>query len=212
MIDSPRTITNHLQRFFVVLATTLFFSLSLVAQTQTYTLSGTVLDTRQETIVGGNAVLFTQQGKQVSGSTTDAEGNFRLRNLSPGSYALRVSFVGYKEYTTMLKIPYSGSLRIVLEEDSQLLNTVTVERRAADMTIKGDTVVFNADAYHVGQGAMLEDLIKRIPGAEVSSSGSITINGKSVDKILVEGKEFFSGDTKVATKNLLPKWWTNSNY
>ena len=202
MMDTPRTITNHLQRFFVALATTLFFSLPLVAQTQTYTLSGTVLDTRQETIVGGNAVLFTQQGKQVSGSTTDAEGNFRLRNLSPGSYALRVSFVGYKEYTTIIKIPYSGSLRIVLEEDSQLLNTVTVERRAADMTIKGDTVVFNADAYHVGQGAMLEDLIKRIPGAEVSSSGSITINGKSVDKILVEGKEFFSGDTKVATKNL----------
>ena len=202
MTDNPRTTPNHLQRFFVALATTLFFSLPLVAQTQTYTLSGTVLDTRQETIVGVNAVLFTQQGKQVTGSTTDAEGNFRLRNLSPGSYALRVSFVGYKEYTTIIKIPYSGSLRIVLEEDSQLLNTVTVERRAADMTIKGDTVVFNADAYHVGQGAMLEDLIKRIPGAEVSSSGSITINGKSVDKILVEGKEFFSGDTKVATKNL----------
>ena len=202
MIDTSRTTTNHLQRFFVALATTLFFSLPLVAQTHTYTLSGTVLDSQQETIVGGNAVLFTQQGKQVTGSTTDAEGNFRLRNLSPGSYALRVSFVGYKEYTTIIKIPYSGSLRIVLEEDSQLLNTVTVEARAADMTIKGDTVGFNADAYHVGQGAMLEDLIKRIPGAEVSSSGSITINGKSVDKILVEGKEFFSGDTKVATKNL----------
>ena len=105
MTDNPRTTPNHLQRFFVALATTLFFSLPLVAQTQTYTLSGTVLDTQQETIVGGNAVLFTQQGKQVTGSTTDAEGNFRLRNLSPGSYALRVSFVGYKEYTTIIKIP-----------------------------------------------------------------------------------------------------------
>ena len=149
MTDSPRTSTNHLQRFFVALVATLFFGLSLSAQAQTYILSGTVLDTRQASIVGGNAVLFTQQGKQVTGSTTDAEGNFRLRNLSPGSYALRVSFVGYKEYTTMLKIPHSGTLRIVLEEDSRLLNTVTVEARAADMTVKGDPVVFNADAPRV---------------------------------------------------------------
>ncbi len=191
-------------RYFVVAITIilLFIATLLRAEAQTHHLTGTIHDVHKDEVIGANVVLLSEQGKQITGTTSSATGQFQLRNLSAGNYTLRVSYVGYKDYLSPIRIPHSGALEITLEEDSQLLNTVTIEARASDMTIKGDTVVFNANAYHVGEGAVLEDLIKRIPGAEVNASGDITINGKSVDKILVEGKEFFSGDTKVATKNL----------
>lgn len=194
-------------RYFVVAITIilLFIATLLRAEAQTHHLTGTIHDVHKDEVIGANVVLLSEQGKQITGTTSSATGQFQLRNLSAGNYTLRVSYVGYKDYLSPIRIPHSGALEITLEEDSQLLNTVTIEARASDMTIKGDTVVFNANAYHVGEGAVLEDLIKRIPGAEVNASGDITINGKSVDKILVEGKEFFWAIPRLPPKISLRK-------
>lgn len=206
IITKQIEINSSRKRIYLTLCTflllTTFLPLSLLAQT-THSLSGMVTDaTTGNELIGCNVRLLNREGKQAAGSSTNVKGSFTLRQLSTGTYTLVVTYVGYKEYKSPISIPHNGTLQIKLNEDSNLLSTVVVEARAADMTVKGDTVVFNANAFHAGQGAMLEDLIKRLPGAQVDDSGNIVINGKTVSKIMVDGKEFFSGDTRVATKNL----------
>lgn len=92
--------------------------------------------------------------------------------------------------------------RYYVKDDGILLGEAVVTAKAAEIAIKGDTVEYNADSYKVQQSAVVEDLLKKMPGAEVDSEGKITINGKEITKILVDGKEFFSSDPKMASKNL----------
>ena len=83
-----------------------------------------------------------------------------------------------------------------------MLKGATVTAHASKVTLKADTFVYNASAYRTPEGSVVEELVKRLPGAEVSEDGSIKINGKEVKKILVDGKEFMTGDTKTALQNL----------
>lgn len=169
-----------------------------------YSLKGKVIDQQTgEGLIGANVRLLSSSGTQLAGVSTDVNGSFSLRQIPSGNHKLQVSYIGYEEYGSSVQVPSSEKeLTIRLAEDSKQLATVVVEARAADMTMKGDTLVFNANAYRMGTGSTLEDLIKRLPGAQIDDSGNIVINGKTVQKIMVDGKEFFSGDTKTATKNL----------
>jgi hypothetical protein len=91
---------------------------------------------------------------------------------------------------------------LALKTDATMLETAVIEGKLQEVTVKDDTVLFNAAAYKVPEGSVLEELVKKLPGAEVEEDGSIKINGKSVSKILVEGKEFFSNDRSMAMKNI----------
>ena len=181
-------------------------SFTLPAQVVT-TLRGSVRDSAETPLVGANVALYrhTPSGERqlVAGGTSDSQGHFSIAQVPLGQLSLEVSYIGYQSYQDDLTITAGLDLGVIqLEEDAHLLEVVVVQGKATDMTVRGDTIAFNADAYKVPQGAMLEELVKRLPGAEIDENGQITIGGQQVAKIMLDGKEFFSGDTKVAMRNL----------
>lgn len=140
----------------------------------------------------------------VKGVKANVNGAFDISDVKKGRYVLEVSYIGYetlkKEITPSGKNFNAGD--VVLSESSIMLKDVTVTGVKTQIKVMQDTVEFNADSYKTQPNAVVEDLLKRLPGVEVDSEGKITANGKEVKKILIDGKEFFSDDPKVASKNL----------
>lgn len=182
----------------------LFFinTTTLLAQSSVQ-ISTTVTDRDGEPLIGANVRILNSKGSIVTGGTTNAEGVFYLQANTHGKHKLLITYVGYKNYEMDITLPLKSPLAtIILQEDAAVIGSVVVQGKATDMIVKGDTLVFNASAFRTGAGSTLEDLIKRLPGAEVDANGKITINGKQVEKITVDGKEFFAGDPQIATRNL----------
>ena len=124
----------------------------------------------------------------------------------PGKYVLKISFVGYLTQEKPLQLtagkPSVNVGTVTLPTDDIMLGEAIVVAEAPQVTISEDTIGYNASAYRTPEGAMLEELVKKLPGAEVDEDGNIKINGKDVKKIMVDGKEFFGGDVKTGLKNL----------
>ncbi|GAB6012968.1 TonB-dependent receptor [Viscerimonas tarda] len=183
-----------------------FLCLSLSAQdTQNVAISGTVVDRADKKPVEQASIRFlnAKDSAYVNGTVTNVNGKFSFR-LKPGRYIVHASFVGYTDaYATVNANKEQNSVATIeLREDGILLQEAVVTAKIAEIVVKGDTIEYNADSYKVQESAVVEDLVKKMPGAEVDAEGKITINGKEVKKILVDGKEFFSDDPKVASKNL----------
>ena len=156
----------------------------------------------QEAIIQATAALLSGE-KVVANAVTNTEGGFTIK-APEGSYTLQVTYVGFKTYKKKITLKdkdYNAGT-IKLEPDAIMLKGATVTARASKVTLKADTFVYNANAFRTPEGSVAEELVRRLPGAEVSDDGTIKINGKQVKKILVDGKEFMTGDTKTAMKNL----------
>lgn len=187
-----------------------FFCLifSFKAHAQTTNITGTVYDdvTKEAIEMASIRVLNATDSAYVAGSATDAKGKFNI-NVKRGTYIVQVSFMSY--ISQYFKVNARNGIAVLgdvyLKEDAVLLNEAIVEAKAPEIIVKGDTVEYNADAYKVQETAVLADLIKKIPGAEIDADGKITVNGKDISKILVDGKEFFSNDPKIASENLPAK-------
>ncbi len=180
-------------------------AMAVAAVAAAYTISGVVTDLTGEPLPAASVRLLTQRDSTlVNGTVSAADGRFSLTDLRRGRYLVEVSYVGY---TTKI---LNAGLRdadlkldtIKLADDAIMLNETTVVGIKTPITVKEDTVEFNADSYRTAPGAVVEDLLKRLPGVEVGSDGSITANGQTVSKILIDGKEFFSDDPTVASRNL----------
>lgn len=188
--------------FFMVLL--LMGYISLFAQNRTIT--GSLYDGEMKEQVPFAVVqLLKQDSTYVIGATSDDKGNFKVTAPTNGRYILRASYVGYK--TLFQNITIANEQDVVLGQldfqvDAHTLKEVSVVAQAPKVVLKGDTFQYNASAYRVPEGSTIEALVKKLPGAEISDDGTITINGKEVKKILVNGKEFMVGDTKTALKNL----------
>ncbi|MDR2915561.1 MAG: outer membrane beta-barrel protein [Tannerella sp.] len=197
----------------VLIGISLFTLLSMPAKAQhnKVEIKGSVVEkTSDDPIEAANVRLLSSRDSTMkAGVATGNNGSFSLKNITPGTYLLHISYIGYEPIYQPLRITgRSESInvgKIEMDENSILLSEAVVTAKAVEITVKEDTVEYNADSYKVAEGSMLEDLIKKMPGAEVGSDGSITINGKQIKKILVDGKEFFSDDPKVAAKNLPAK-------
>ena len=158
----------------------------------------------QDAVIQATTALLSGE-KVVANAVTNANGAFSIKAPRDGSYTLQVTYVGFKTYTKKINIKdgkdyHAGT--IAIEPDAIMLKGATVTARASKVTLKADTFVYNANAFRTPEGSVVEELVKRLPGAEVSDDGTIKINGKEVKKILVDGKEFMTGDTKTAMKNL----------
>ena len=190
-----------MKRFLISLAVLLTAALSTLAQR---TIIGTVVDDQKEAVIQATVALLKSDSTLVTNSMTNANGQFSLTAPKDGKYLVRVTYVGYKtlyRQVTMAGKPLKlGTLPI--EVDAVMLKGAEVVKNVARVYSKEDTIVYNASAYKTPEGSVLEELVKRIPGAEVSDDGKITINGKEVKKIKVDGKEFMTGDTQTAMKNL----------
>ncbi|MBR4527774.1 MAG: carboxypeptidase-like regulatory domain-containing protein, partial [Bacteroidaceae bacterium] len=184
-----------------------------MAFAQKITVSGIVLDgtsEQKEGLPGATVVLLTpRDSSQVAGVASNMEGKFSLTPVKSGNYILRVSYVGYvsvlKNLTLTKKEKTLDLGEIVLLEDAKMMKEAEVVAKMSQMEMKADTFVYNADAFRLPEGSNLEELVKKLPGAEVDEDGTIRINGKTVSKIMVEGKDFFEGDTKIAMKNFSSK-------
>ena len=158
----------------------------------------------QEAVIQATAALMKGE-KVVANAVTNTEGAFSIKAPEDGSYTLQVTYVGFKTYQKKISLKdgkdyNAGTIKI--EPDAIMLKGATVTARAQKVTLKADTFVYNANAFRTPEGSVAEELVRRLPGAEVSDDGTIKINGKQVKKILVDGKEFMTGDTKTAMKNL----------
>lgn len=170
-----------------------------------YEISGKVVDSTGEPMIQASLRLLTpRDSTQVKGSVSDAAGRYSLLNVNKGSYILEASYVGYKtEYVKVNVADKNVILKpITLNEGSIMLAEATVVGIKTPIKVMQDTIEFNADSYRTAPNAVVEDLLKRLPGVEVDTEGKITANGKQVSKILLDGREFFADDPKVASKNL----------
>lgn len=175
------------------------FPLVLMAQS----LSGTVTDkTTKEGLISATVQLVASDGKS-SYTSTDLNGNFQFKKLQPGTYTLQVTYVGYKSYKAkqMLSEGQQKRVKIEMTEDAQLLGEVSVQGRATRAEQQGDSLLYNAEAFQVMMGSSAEDLLAKMPGIVVEG-GTIQAQGEQVQKVLVDGKEFFDGDVNLAIKNL----------
>lgn len=176
-----------------------------LAQKKDITVSGAVQDKASaEPVMQATVQLLTVKDSAfVVGSVSDMDGKFQLPAVAAGNYLMKVSYTGYVPEWKSLKLTASANVgTIALTTDAVLLKQATVTAELAEVQVSEDTVVYNAGAYRVPEGSMLEELVKKLPGAEVDENGKITINGKEVKKIMMNGKEFFSGDTETAMKNV----------
>lgn len=184
---------------------------SLVATAQKVTVSGVVMDgSLNEPMTGASVVLLQpKDSAQSAGISTDLEGRFKLPAVKAGNYIMRISYMGFQTYYRNIVLSKNNKSinlgTITLQENSKIMKEAEVTARVAQVEMKADTFVFNADAYRMPEGSMLEELVKKLPGAEIDDEGNIKINGKSVSKIMVDGKEYFQNDTKMALKNLPSK-------
>ena len=199
--------------------------ITLLANATTYglaqhTLSGTVLSkTDNAPIEMATVRLFSyhrtqgvdpQTGKLlidstlVQGAQTTYDGMFLLHNIAPGDYRLIITSVGFAQVTRDIQMPNQplDIPRIHLSEQTHLLSEVSVQGRAAEMTVKGDTIEYNTAAYQVSETATVEELLKKMNGVEVDSEGKVTINGEEIKGVRIDGKKFFGNDVQTATKNI----------
>lgn len=189
----------------------ILFSPMAFAQQSGVNVTGSVVEQGSDTPIEQATVrlLNVKDSAMVRGVVSSRNGSFTLKNVKKGSYLLHITFIGYDPLYQPLQITGKKNPvnvgKLELSDGAIELGEAVVIGKAPEITVRNDTVEYNADSYKVTEGSVLEDLLKKMPGVEVDSEGKITVNGKEVKKVMVDGKEFFSDDPKVASKNLPAK-------
>lgn len=179
---------------------------ALMAYSQNQKITGRVIDKdTKEGLIQATMQLLRKDSTYVAGVLTDEDGNFAMQVSEPGNYLLKITSVGYTtmvQNVTVAKDKETNLGTLVVSPDAIMLKEVVATGQASKVVLKEDTFIYNASAYRVAEGSVVEELVRKLPGAQVDDDGKITINGKQVKKILVDGKEFMTGDTQTAMKNL----------
>ena len=181
----------------------LFIFSTTIALSQTVKLEGLITDTKATGLEMANVMAVNKITKAMDFyAITNDKGRFLL-NLKPNTaYSLKISYLGMQnkelDFTTSAE---NITKNITLEEGGIELDGLEIVREMP-VSIKGDTIVYNADSFKSGTERKLEDILKKLPGVEVNADGEIEVEGKRVSKLMVEGKDFFDGDTKLGVKNI----------
>jgi hypothetical protein len=185
-----------------ILLLALFF-ISTISFSQTIRFEGVVLESGKTPLEMANIMAVNQVTKGMDGyAITNDKGRFVL-NLKPNStYLIKLSYIGMenKQITVETKTE-NITQNISMEPGGIQLDGVEIVREMP-VSIKGDTIVYNADSFKSGTERKLEDVLKKLPGVEVNADGEVEVEGKKVTKLMVEGKDFFDGDTKLGVKNI----------
>ncbi len=168
---------------------------------------GHVYDSAQQALVGVTTqILQFPDSTRKAYMITNAKGYFNFNGIKPGNYTLKLTMVGmddmYKNFSVQDTTNILNLGNLVMTETATNLQTAVVTGIKTAVVAKQDTIEFNAGSFKTQANASVEDLLKKLPGVEVDADGKITSGGKSISKILVDGKEFFGSDTQMATKNL----------
>ena len=194
-----------IRKIYVLSVFKLLFAFSVMAQNGYIT--GTLVDNETQEPILGASVRVLQQADStfVSGQATRLDGTFSIA-VNDGSYIVHMSFVGYDDVFRNVQI--NNAVRraelgtIAMTTDAVLLDEAVVTAMAPEIIMRGDTIEFNADAFRVQEGAVVEELLRQLPGVEVDDDGRITVHGRRVNRIMVDDEEFFSTDPTVASQNL----------
>lgn len=194
----------------VIIGTVLLLTttLSVFSQTKNITVAGRVIedDTKEPAVQATVQLLSLPDSAFAAGIATTAQGYFTLPKVKAGKYVLKVSYIGFQPTMLPLQLsaqnPNKNVGTLALKTDAVMLAEAVVTAEAPQVTVSEDTLMYNSSAYRTPEGAMLEELVKKLPGAEIDDDGNVKINGKDLKKIMVDGKEFFGGDVKTGLKNL----------
>lgn len=197
-----------MNRFSAGVAFMLLCTLSVFAQNKVISVSGRVVesDTEDPAAQATVQLLSLPDSTYAAGIASSNRGWFTLPKVKAGKYILKISYIGFR--TKYVPVQLSDKVTskkmgtISLEPDAVMLSEAVITAAAPEVTVKEDTLEYNSTAYRTPEGAMLEELVKKLPGAEIDDEGNVKINGKEVKKIMVDGKEFFGGDVKTGLKNL----------
>lgn len=183
-------------------------TLSVFPQTKNITVSGRVVegDTNEPVAQATVQLLALPDSAYAVGIASSQQGYFTLPKAKAGKYVLKISYIGFKTHYVPLQLTSTVTDKkvgtILLDPDAVMLAEAVITAEAPQVQVVEDTLVYNSSAYRTPEGAMLEELVKKLPGAEIDDNGNVKINGKDLSKIMVDGKEFFGGDVKTGLKNL----------
>jgi hypothetical protein len=186
----------------LLVAVLLLFSIGIRAQS----LSGRLVDLNSNRPLRRASVNLTtlKDSTQTLNTISDSSGRFEFRNLSPDSFVLRISFVGYDDFKQIVGIKNShvdlGTL--FLPKSIKELGEVVVVTEVPPVQQKGDTLEYNASQFKVNTDATAEELVKKLPGVTVDKQGTVTAQGEQVRKVTIDGRDFFGDDAMAALRNL----------
>jgi len=190
-----------------MLAVLCLFGTTLFAQTPArFTLQGQAVDTLSGPLPASTVMLLSPKDSSlVNYGRTDDKGSFTFKNLKSGEYILKISYVGFLPYNRLVKPTGEAVIDLgplPMKPITKELFEVVVRTAKAPLTIRGDTIEYNASSFKVPPGSTVEDLLRKLPGVQIDQDGNIRAQGQEVKKITVDGKSFFGSDPKQATKNL----------
>ncbi|MBS1486555.1 MAG: outer membrane beta-barrel protein [Bacteroidetes bacterium] len=190
----------------------IFFTIACVfvvglASAQKFTIKGQLADSIGALPSATILILQQKDSSLVQFGVSDSNGHFEIKNIAPGNYLFKITFTGYQSFVKKISPrPENGFEidlgKIRLSPQSKQLNEIVVKGEKDPVTVKRDTIEFNAPSFKVKQNGTVEDLLKKIPSIEVDNTGAITAQGEQVQKVMVDGKEFFGQDPTLATRNL----------
>lgn len=192
---------------FTLIAITLFL-FALTTQAQTGQIKGLLTDSSAaHPLPDATVALLNGRDSSLAATAfTDKKGAFSFSGVSLGNYRIYITFLGYKpifkSVTLSAADPVLDMGTIQLKGKGLLLNEVEIIQEVPPITVKKDTLEFNAGSFKTRENAVVEDLLKKLPGVTVDKDGTITAQGETVKRVLVDGKPFFGDDPKLATKNL----------
>ncbi len=198
---------------FILLLSGLCLQVTFAQNIRAGSVAGTVVDslTGKPLLEASVSLLSARDSSLVSFGITNGDGAFVFPRVAEGQYRVLVSFLGYRSRTQRVSVSNAirdgnptvtntGTIRLVGQ--SQTLSEVQIQGEAVPISVKGDTLEFNAGSFKTRPNAQVEDLLKKLPGVEVDRDGGIKAQGQTVTKVLVDGKPFFGSDPKMATRNL----------
>jgi hypothetical protein len=197
------TFTKHL-----LLVCLLFIGFTSYAQTKNGSVTGKVVNSKDQLAIDyASVAVKSLKDSSIAGvSNTETNGSFVIKGLAPGRYRLTVAYLGLKnvnkEFTVTTVAPAVNLGNVAIENTGVELNTVVIKGVVTPVVVKTDTVEYDAKAFKVRENAVVEDVLKKLPGVDVAKDGSIKAQGETVTRIRVDGKDFFGNDPLLATKNL----------
>ena len=203
----------HIRPFAAFLTTLLLLS-ALPSFAQENSLSGRVIDAQsREAMSKATLQLYSIETKRngkvdttfVGGTFSDDRGAFSFNNVSAGTYMLKATFLGYEEIRKNVTKTGRQSVQVgtlAMEPEALQIDEAIVTANIPKMVIKDDTVVYNADAFRVPEGSVIEALVEMLPGAKIDDDGKISINGKDVRRFKLDGRDFMTGNNDAVMKNL----------
>ncbi len=192
----------------VLLVLLFLISYSSYSQNKTGSVTGKVVNAKDFLPVDfASVAVKSMKDSSVAGVTnTLADGTFDIKGLAPGSYRLSVAYLGLKTYNKLFSVTAAAPAvklgDLPMENTGLTLNTVEIKGVVVPVVVKTDTIEYNAAAFKVRENAVVEDVLKKLPGVEVAKDGSIKAQGETITRVRVDGKDFFGNDPLLATKNL----------